>query len=104
MWKTSEFHTWQMIQDRCHNKNNKQYADYGGRGIFVYTRWRASFENFFADVGKKPSIYHTLDRFPNNDGPYSPENWRWAPKNNKAGIGDVPVASLGMVSLTIFTT
>lgn len=66
-----------MIQ-RCTNPNNAKYSYYGGRGIKVCARWLASFADFLADVGERPSPKLTLDRFPNNDGNYEPGNVRWA--------------------------
>lgn len=77
--KTTEYATWNGMNGRCHNKNNKDYPNYGGRGIKVCDRWRGEngFANFFMDMGKKPTRSHTLDRWPNNDGDYDPENCQW---------------------------
>lgn len=73
----------QMIQ-RCENPRNPAYRDYGGRGIYVCERWRSDFNAFLCDVGERPTG-HSLDRYPNNDGPYSPDNFRWAtPKQQVA--------------------
>lgn len=72
------YKSWRQMKDRCLNPNNKQYAEYGGRGITVCERWKNSYENFLADMGSRPSKEYSIDRFPNNDGNYEPGNCRWA--------------------------
>ena len=62
----------------CEYPSNARWSRYGGRGISVSQRWRDSFESFLADVGRKPSPDHSLDRYPNPDGNYEPGNVRWA--------------------------
>jgi hypothetical protein len=82
--KTPEYNTWNLMRDRCTNPNNNRYMRYGGRGIKVCDRWLNSFENFFKDMGKRPSYKHSIDRWPNNDGNYEPGNCRWGTKKEQA--------------------
>lgn len=82
---TPEYLIWAHMKTRCYNKNYKLYHCYGGRGIIVCDRWLNSFENFISDMGKRPTSKHSLDRFPNQNGIYEPENCRWATPKEQQG-------------------
>jgi hypothetical protein len=69
------------MRQRCENPKNKDFANYGERGIRVCERW-STYENFLADMGFKPSK-HGLDRR-DNDGNYEPNNCRWATLSEQA--------------------
>lgn len=74
---SEEYSIWGKMIQRCRNPKSTSFKDYGGRGIRVCERWE-KFENFLADIGKRPSPNHSLDRFPNQNGNYEPGNVRWA--------------------------
>lgn len=77
MSDTVEYTTWRSIKTRCHKESYSRYSEWGGRGIKVCDRWLNSFENFYADMGPRPSNKHSIDRI-NNDGNYEPSNCKWS--------------------------
>lgn len=82
MHDTPEYRCWSDMKDRCFNKNNPHYKDYGGRGITVFDEWVKSFESFYKYVGKRPSDEHSLERTDNSKG-YQPANTKWATRSEQ---------------------
>ena len=80
-WKgntpTPEWVAWASIRRRCYNKNHKDYKYLGAKDVIVCDRWLESFENFYKDMGDRPSNKHSIDRI-NPFGNYEPSNCRWA--------------------------
>ena len=78
-----EYRCWHNMKVRCLWPKSSAYRNYGGRGIGVYQPWVDSFEQFLADVGKRPHPSLTLDRI-NNNGNYEPGNVRWVSRSEQA--------------------
>ena len=80
--KLPVYPVWKAMKQRCLNKNDRSFKNYGGRGITVCRRW-LKFENFYEDMGDSKKAL-SLDRI-NNDGNYEPTNCRWATRKQQAG-------------------
>lgn len=81
--ESPEYGIWIGIKQRCYNSNISRYDRYGGRGIKVCERWLASYEAFYQDMGRRPSIKHSIERL-DNDLDYTPENCAWKTKKEQA--------------------
>ena len=82
---STDYQAWYSMKGRCHNENNWQFKDYGGRGITVCPEWQ-SFESYIRSVtdaiGARPPGM-SLDRI-DNDGGYSPDNVQWSTPKEQA--------------------
>lgn len=72
-----EYGIWKGMRERCRNVNHAAYDRYGGAGVRVCDRWN-NFGVFLSDMGPRPSLRHSVDRYPNARGNYEPGNCRWA--------------------------
>jgi len=76
------YRSWQMMKNRCLNKNAMDRAYYSLRGITIDPSWHI-FDNFLSDMGIRPSLKHTLERVNNNQG-YFKNNCVWESRQTQA--------------------
>lgn len=86
--------SWTSMLQRCYNKSNKDYKNYGARGIGVADIWRDSFDAFYLMMGPRPSPDCTLERLDYDKG-YEPGNVVWLPRSEQ------PFNQRSNVNLTI---
>lgn len=77
-----EYNVFKTMHARCYNPNSHKYARYGGEGIIVEECWHY-YENFYADMGDRPSPIHQIERR-ENKGNYGPDNCYWATPTEQA--------------------
>lgn len=76
---TPEYQAYVSAKRRCGSPKSASYKHYGARGIeFRF----ASFEEFLAELGMKPTPKHSLDR-KDNEGHYERGNVRWATQSEQ---------------------
>jgi hypothetical protein len=78
MHKSPEWQAYQHAKARCKPEHSK-HEHYFDRGILFNFQ---SFEEFFSEVGFRPTAKHSLDRR-ENDGNYEKGNVRWATKSQQ---------------------
>lgn len=99
-----EYSSYNAMLYRCFNQSADNYAYYGGNNVTVCHRWLGDhgFKNFLEDMGPRP-LGTTLDRYPNFNGNYEPNNCRWATdiEQNRNRSNNVVITHRGLILLMV---
>jgi hypothetical protein len=101
---TKIYYTYRSMLNRCYDPKNQDYHNYGGKGIKVCDRWLGEngMQNFLEDMGEKPDSRYSIDRYPDKNGNYSPDNCRWAlPKEQSQNLSTNVLLSLNGKTLCL---
>lgn len=75
--------SWSSMKSRCLDRNSDNFKNYGAKGVTVCPRWVTSFQAFLQDMGPRPGLEYSLDRYPDPGGNYEPGNCRWATRKQQ---------------------
>lgn len=70
------YRQWQSMKNVCHNPRAEKYGAYGGSGIYVFRKWRRSFESFIRDIGAPQSEKAVISRLDKQES-FVPGNVFW---------------------------
>lgn len=76
-FRTKENVAWHNMKSRCYDSKNRDYHNYGGRGIILCEEWKNYYAAFLNDMGRAPSPSFSIDRI-NTNGNYEKSNCKWS--------------------------